>query len=320
MGGSRPSLDNRTRLRRRSSRQFHGEYELLNHPRSVPEDDHRATDAVSSGEERTNYDDVDEAWGRPSAYDLKDSVLLDKGFSPHSAPSQEKTTPVKPLIDLDPMPPMFAPPPGLSQEDEIRSIIFDNASTSSSRVSRSCTPAPPTSAYPFKPEDTDLNRHASISTSSASSTSLIQLNALEEKSSSGIISLSQPYSRVPSPAGFTDQVLDDRPRQREDDVISVSETNTSGRVSDISGYEDAETYSPRSRAVDPISIHSLRPSLHQEDQGGLVEDFGMIYAVPKPAARRGPLSVVSMSESEGEDLGEGWRSEGEENEWEGLGP
>ena len=258
-----------------------------------------------------NDDDPDEAWGRPSAYDLKESVILEKGFSPPPVPSRGNATPVEPLIDLDPMPSQIAPPSGATQEDEIRSIIFNYASTPSTRVSRNSTP---TFATPFVPEDTNCNHDASLPSSSASSTSLLRLNALEEASSLLIMSQPQNISRV-APAGPVNQVMNDRARTRDDDALSFSETTTSGRLSDLSGYEDAETYSPRSRVMSPVRAHSLRPaSFHQEgDQGGLVEDFEMVYA------RRGTMSVVSVSESEGEALGEGWRSEGEENEWDGLG-
>lgn len=90
---------------------------------------------------------------------------------------------------------------------------------------------------------------------------------------------------------------------REDDMISLPDTSTDG-------YEDAETYSPFS-GMSPARVHAtLSPN---SAGGGLVNELGLSCAIPPATLRRGPLSVVSMSESEGEgeELGDGWRSESE---------
>ena len=74
----------------------------------------------------------------------------------------------------------------------------------------------------------------------------------------------------------------------EDDVLSLADTNTSG-------YEDAETYSPVSGARTPARLHlsatgSEMPVLSPPFIGLGLENV---------ETRRGPLSVVSLSESEG---------------------
>jgi hypothetical protein len=117
----------------------------------------------------------------------------------------------------------------------------------------------------------------------------------------------------------------------EDEVISLPETSTSG-------YEDAEYYSPetRSRAGSPARsptrvvpafprewpVFNTERYSHAESHGGAGE-LGMVWADTRrgngsgignesgsggAALRRGPLSVVSLSESEG------WRSDDFEGE------
>ena len=101
---------------------------------------------------------------------------------------------------------------------------------------------------------------------------------------------------------------------KEDDIISLPETS-------ISGYEDAETYSPMSRSprMSPPRIHTtLSPFSDSvqsptETRDNLVSDIGMTFVLPVApfATQHGPMSVVSMGESEGDD----WRSE---SDWEAV--
>lgn len=96
-------------------------------------------------------------------------------------------------------------------------------------------------------------------------------------------------------------------RGEEYDVMSLPETTMSG----MSGYEDAEVYSPGS-VRSPISIHTqLETSMlgqREEVPGGMRNLSGLQDGAGLGGIRRGPMSVVSLSESEG------W---GGESDWEG---
>jgi hypothetical protein len=83
---------------------------------------------------------------------------------------------------------------------------------------------------------------------------------------------------------------------REEDVMSLPETSTSG-------YEDAESYSPGVERS-PVRIHTAllhaSPPSHVGglglDSGHAVEERG---ALRRPQLPRAPDSVISLSESEG---------------------
>jgi hypothetical protein len=86
-------------------------------------------------------------------------------------------------------------------------------------------------------------------------------------------------------------------RSLEEDVVSLPETSTSG-------YEDAESCSPVNGAQSPVTIHGqLDRALGSPD--------ALTERVAGQSTRiRGPMSVVSVSESEGWDDGD--------SDWEGM--
>lgn len=349
VGVSSARREHHTKLRRRTSRQVGAEHELLDNQRSYeseggvrrrPIDDGKLEKKGGSedgrmrspvGDEnvwrrRDIEEDADEMWGRPSAYDLKDSVLLitdtperSRSYS-HPSPSRRISDSVQPLIDLDPI-----PHPTTTPEEEIRSVIFNYAPTPATHQSGSATPAHPTSANPFLTSATITpDIHVNPSAAPVNLTIPGRVENLDDSMSMSSLSFSKTFSPPPAQAGLGGMSADQwaslsmsSSRREEDDLISLPETSTSG-------YEDAETYSPVSRALSPVRIHSafspphnpVLPSHIASEGDGLVDELGLSYAIPLSGVQRGPMSVVSLSESEGEEIGDGWRSE---SEGEGVG-
>jgi len=303
---------------RRRARQSGGEYELLDQPRSpVVEDDWRRSPFEAEGIHRSTVieGDLDDTWGRPSAYDLRESMFTEQVPSRRSSlglepPSRRKSSTVQPIIDLD-----AVDPPISAQDEEIRSVIFNYAPTPTSRRSGASSPAHPISANPLLPlSGIKPDIHASPSAVPITLITPGQLQNLDESTTFSFLSLSQASS--PTPHAVLGGMSSDRwagfdRGSSEDDVVSLPDTITGG-------YEDAETYSPASRAMSPARVHSPLPStrspglLAQDENAAAVVEEIVMSIVPHLVLRpRGPMSVVSLSESEGEEVGEGWGSEGE---------
>ncbi|WWD21429.1 hypothetical protein CI109_105914 [Kwoniella shandongensis] len=340
-----------THLRRRShARRSSSEYELNEsllhhrHQRRVSHDhDHDHDHALGHGEieEAEAEAEGEAAWGRTSSYELDGSTLKSsppkKAFHRHmnsvTSPdhtklrrSSSETRTHVPLIDLGD----DHARPESPQDAEVREVIFNYAPTPLHHRSGANTPSRPSSVSlnPFlalaaATPEFGASPYTTSMTLPEQSPVQDQIHLAAPSTTFSFLSLSQQSSPEPvndslqslSVSFGTAAELVEHPSTgtREDDVISLPETTTSG-------YEDAESYSPISRALSPLPptrTASPTPVPMLAQQGGSLDsatvgDLGMSYVMPT-SGRRGPMSVVSMTESDVED---GWRSE---SEWEAVG-
>ncbi|ORY31038.1 hypothetical protein BCR39DRAFT_103586 [Naematelia encephala] len=209
------------------------------------------------------------------------AVLLDEHNAMEGSPRRGKTAD---LIDL-------------SLEDaEVREVVFNIPTPIESRAA-----SPP----PLATSSIQLSTPESMSKVSPSQASRsIHLPPEVPSTTFSFLSLSQASSpdtaghQMPlSPIGRLLSINADRSAW-EDDVISIH-TSTSG-------YEDAEAYSPISGAMSPARLHAS-PRIEA------VQELGLRFVSPEDldgvAARRGALSVISMSDDEG------W---GADSDWDGA--
>ncbi|KAK8847339.1 hypothetical protein IAR55_005196 [Kwoniella newhampshirensis] len=345
-----------THLRRRShARRYSSEYEL-NESLLHHQHQHRVSHNHDHDHEQGENAMREAAWVKTSLYDMEGSRLSspnkgihrrrDSDNSRHIHPTRkcslEHPLPVHvaPLIDLD-----DAHRPESPQDAEVREVIFNYAPTplhhsGTSTSARSSSP----SINPFLSNDDVQPSPSSLVTL----TSPGQVSGSDQRlppapsTTFSFLSLSQQSSPESMNVhleslsfGTAAELVNstDTGRERrvdlEDDVISLPETS-------ISGYEDAESYSPISRGLSPApptrsTSPTSTPTAHSRSQADCITprgasvarmqsspdpigELGMSYVIPPSSVfgRRGPMSVVSMTESDVED---GWRSE---SEWEAV--
>ena len=254
--------------------------------------------------------DEEDPWGRTSAYELKDSIIQradtsrghPKTTAPRSPPRPRGHR--QPLINLD-----EAELPTQTHGD-VREVIF-NAPFTPLRCQSPISP-PITRSQSHSRDISDAH------TSPARSTTLSPPSVgIPDSTSFSILSLSQRSSPEMPPAmlgSFTLSEADQwatvsqsphHHRGREEDVLSLPETSTSG-------YEDAESYSPVVGASSPVEVHTASPGalglggVREASAAGGHRETPTVRGAPHA---RGPTSVVSLSESEG------W---GGESDWDGL--
>lgn len=224
--------------------------------------------------------------------------LSDRVTSSHDAEVREVIfkipTPV-PSNSSTPGPSLERPPPGRSPRQHDSRVLSprqgDTGIASSPRRDHGLlSPRHNHGNLPaYGPESTTFSF---LSLSQASSPELNHVE-LERLSFSGMsshpVDTSDQWAEVQRPHPSERHTL-------EEDVVSLPETSTSG-------YEDAESYSPVNGTQSPVTIHSqLNRALGSPD--------ALTERVVGQRTRRGPMSVVSVSESEGWDDGD--------SDWEGM--
>lgn len=245
--------------------------------------------------------------------------------------------------------------PDSAQDAEVRSVIFNVPSTFTP-PSRSAPPSWSNTHIPVRLSSpisavgvSSPNEEGDIFTSPSPFSPVTGSGlALAPSTTFSFLSLSQQSSPTYIPQALNELTFDrhdrmgeeaaagsvDSPRMnregggaREDDVISLAETSTTG-------FEDAEAYSPtplsRTLSGSSGSPRSQAGNLFNmsNNAGGdaFIDTLGLTYVMPPPPShahasglssyphpqRRGPMSVVSISESEADE----GRTD---SEWEAVG-
>ena len=230
---------------------------------------------------------MEDHWGRQSAYELKESIMAPA--SPFADENEYRRTPPRlksklsdpdlhPLVDLE--------SPESSRSP--RRVLFQAP----------ITPASSTFMQPGhanQPTENDITPTGS---------------PVMDNSVFSLISSSPAASPSISQRILSDDAADqwaNVPRleaQSLEDVLSLPDTTTT------SGYEDAEAYSPMSGSG-PQRIHIVSPGSPPRTEDSSLPRlsasiaFSEISAPREVAHTRGPMSVVSLSESESE----GWTAD-----------
>ncbi|ORX38873.1 hypothetical protein BD324DRAFT_617647 [Kockovaella imperatae] len=217
-----------------------------------------------------------ESWGRPSSYELQESGKLDSAEQQPSAIDENvyrRTRAVSKRKLSDPEVPcliqlesptrevVFSAPVLESQTQDIANDPFESQPPSPSHHN-AASPCNPRGAT--DPSHATTRNDLSHSITSLDSTTAQWANV-----------------RSASPS-----------RPLDEDVISLPETSTSG-------YEDAETYSPLSGSPRParLRLSTISDEPTPQQQMPIPFDVGLVSVSTEH--RRGPMSVVSLSESEG---------------------
>ncbi|WRT64847.1 uncharacterized protein IL334_001783 [Kwoniella shivajii] len=215
-------------------------------------------------------------YGGASAYELDESRLSLLGESPSKSGSVDR------LIDIDDDGRTQSP-----QDQEIREVIFKLPPT----PLRSGT-ATPASTNPFiSMEDGDEpksnNSHLDPRTSSTSFSFL----SLSQSSSPEVIHPPLDLATAAQRLSIVEDV-EGTPTVPDDEMESIAGTNNTAE------YEDAESYTPISRALSPAIVSpAVRPHV--------VDDMGLSY-VPLVPPTRGPMSVISVEGSEFSEVDGEW--------------
>ena len=248
-----------------------------------------------------------DAWGRPSAYEHKDSTFgsfsgdegnreVDATVIDENAYRRSLGKVKRKLSDPD-----IQHPALIQLDSPVNSLIFDapESSTASLFPDRE-------SGFSDRPSPTAIGADAVLAVTPASPT--LSGVSVAEATPCSLLSLSP----VSGPTNLPEIGLDDDsligdwegvlPTMRshtEDDVVSLSGTSASG-------YEDAEAYTPISGTRSPLRLNSSPPLLDVALGGREMDLLETTTADDRPT-RRGAMSVISVSESEG------WG--GDESDW-----